>query len=674
MSESKGDIEFQRAISSIPFEEEKKDEESVIFEEDTSQKFEKSPTPKPVGFMKEAFKPKFLAVTASLIFNFLLYLVTLRGCSSDAHMTCVAEIVPLIPTFCFYIFVITLVIDGVLLFSLKSVIPKLYGYIAFLEILIIVIISNGYTFQSHGGYNKLIFIVSLFLNFITIKIFRAIYKIIKKHPKLAISIIIIIGVSLYLLIFVYLFRNSCKDWKKAMKNTKISKENCKFPKPKMCFYDLTSNWFDLSSHLNRNDCSKVKNNIPILQEPADFIAYPKTQYFSRDEKNFEVYQKTILERMKKINESQIMDEKLEVVLDQRNDEKKILINVFRNESLIERSQSIWNNPDSSKPIAQNILIVYIDSVSRQHFSRKLSKTLKWIENYYENKTSSLESFQFLKYHASGSYTDPNMMKIFYGTDYDHANKSYPLPLKFKKQGYITAKSSNLCASTFFDVLSTEPKLKDLDMETYDLENIALFCDPNYQKMDVGLFDYNEGFSSIFRRCLYYQDTYNYALDYGNKFWRAYYDMPKVLELGFIDAHEPTHEVLQYLDVPLYNFLTELESENLLNDTAIVFYADHGPHPNVFYYLFKLKDVQYELRLPMLYMVLPRKLTDKYGDNLKHYQNNLVAAYDIYNSFSFLGGDSHFHINGVNLFQENEKVRHCSDMDLEKSFCLCKCEK
>ena len=27
MSESKGDIEFQRAISSIPFEEEKKDEE-----------------------------------------------------------------------------------------------------------------------------------------------------------------------------------------------------------------------------------------------------------------------------------------------------------------------------------------------------------------------------------------------------------------------------------------------------------------------------------------------------------------------------------------------------------------------------------------------------------------------------------------------------------------------
>ena len=599
--------------------------------------------------------------------------MTLRGCSSDSEMICVAEMVPFIPEYCFYMFVVALIIDGVLFFSLKNKIPKAFAYMAFLEIIIIILISNGNTFQSHGGYNRLFFMISLILNLINIKLIGAIYNIFKKYPKITISIIIILSISLYFLIYIYWFGKSCRNWDNGMKHTRMSRKNCKFPEPKICFYDLTNNWFDLSSLLNKEECSQVKNNIPIIKESADFVAYPKTQYFSRDEKNVEVYQKNILTKMKKINESQILFERHEVVLDQRNDEKKILINVFRNESLIDRSLSIMNNRNFSKPIAKNILMIFIDSLSRQHFSRKLSKTYKWIENYYQSKTSSHESFQFLKYHATASYTTPNMLKIFYGTTYDQANTSYPLSLKFKQQGYITGKSNNFCGSTFFDVSATESELKDLDMESYDHENIGLFCDPNYHKMDeVGPYGYKEGPYSMFRRCLYGKDTHAHVLDYGNKFWRTYQDMPKVLEVGFLDDHEPTNEVIQYLDVPLYNFLSGLEEDNLLKDTTIVFYADHGHHVNIFYHLFQLRDLQYELRLPMMFFLLPKNLARKYGDNLRRYEQNLVAAYDLYNSFSFLAGDSHFNINGVNIFEKNKKARCCEDADLD-DFCICKCK-
>ncbi len=60
----------------------------------------------------------------------------------------------------------------------------------------------------------------------------------------------------------------------------------------------------------------------------------------------------------------------------------------------------------------------------------------------------------------------------------------------------------------------------------------------------------------------------------------------------------------------------MDKSNQLKDTTIIFYSDHGHHVNIFYYLFELKDLVYELRLPMMFILLPRELSDNYGQNLK----------------------------------------------------------
>lgn len=44
-------------------------------------------------------------------------------------------------------------------------------------------------------------------------------------------------------------------------------------------------------------------------------------------------------------------------------------------------------------------------------------------------------------------------------------------------------------------------------------------------------------------------------------------------LDFIDFHEGTGEVINYLDKPLSNFLREIQS----TDTTVMLYADHGFH-------------------------------------------------------------------------------------------------
>lgn len=48
---------------------------------------------------------------------------------------------------------------------------------------------------------------------------------------------------------------------------------------------------------------------------------------------------------------------------------------------------------------------------------------------------------------------------------------------------------------------------------------------------------------------------------------------KILMLTFMDMHEGTGEVINYLDKPMAKFLREIENEN----TSILMFSDHGPH-------------------------------------------------------------------------------------------------
>lgn len=51
------------------------------------------------------------------------------------------------------------------------------------------------------------------------------------------------------------------------------------------------------------------------------------------------------------------------------------------------------------------------------------------------------------------------------------------------------------------------------------------------------------------------------MDFGRKFLNTYNSEKKVVMLDFIDMHEGTGEVINYLDKPLANFLNEIHREN-----------------------------------------------------------------------------------------------------------------
>ena len=617
----------------------------------------------------KAIKTQDFLIILNLLVSFIIYVITLKGCSSNGVMDCVPEIVPLIPKGLLALIFSAFQVDWVVFLVFKRKITNRYLYLIFIEILAIFAISEGSTFQNHGLFNKMIFLIFLSINFASFMLFNLFYKFYSKKPRFSLFIAFFLTIFLIFNFQRISERSNCENWTKGLKETRMENngKTCEISQPSFCFHDLTSDWFDLSRILNKNDCSKVKNTIPLYSSHENMLAFPKTQFFTNEEKFVENFQKHVLSLITPV---QSFSSEYEVYLNQSDPlSPNLLINLQKNQSLLDRSHRVLNEKKMKKT---NILAIFIDSVSRQHFSRKMPKTYQWIENFYGNsKSSQFESYQFFKYHISGTHTLPNMMRAFYGTDYNETSNAKSLEKIFKNQGFVTAKSSNLCSPTFFDTTGTDQKLKDFEIESFDHENIAFSCDPNYRKMDAdGPYSYLVGSTAMVRRCLYGKDVHDYVLDYGEQFWRTYQEENKFLELSLMDGHEPSAELLKYLDEPLYGFLKRIEEDGLLEGTNIVFYADHGHHLNVFYYLFGLKDLMYELRLPMLFVLLPRDLNKDLGEYLKSMENVLISTYDVYNLFNFMA-ESEYRVEfGVDFKGKVEEERGYKDLNLEAHLSLC----
>jgi hypothetical protein len=190
---------------------------------------------------------------------------------------------------------------------------------------------------------------------------------------------------------------------------------------------------------------------------------------------------------------------------------------------------------NSTPYSNNIIILYIDSVSRANSLRQLKKTLNFFEKFMLFNGSSLNkspsekfhSFQFFKYHSFNYATPTNYPILFYGSP---KNRTKVLITKYlKENGYVTCFAGEACAK---DNIRTEHNLTF--EEVYDHQFVM--CDPNRESWNLNTI-----------KCLYGKQNIEHLYEYGNQFWRNYKDNRKFLAIVSNDGHEGTLEVLKYND-------------------------------------------------------------------------------------------------------------------------------
>ena len=455
--------------------------------------------------------------------------------------------------------------------------------------------------------------------------------------------------------------------------------SCYIKKPKICGIYLLSGLFDIN-YFRKKGCIGINDDKKTFMKylnknlsQYNLFSYPRTEYWNPKSSFFNLanlIEKNIEPVIKNNSEDK------EVFLSFKNDRGKVIINLKKNNTLIKEKRKLAKK---FKVKFENVYLIYLDALSRINFMRSLKKSTKIIEKIIygnkgnEKRNSIYNAFQFFKYHNFNGYTEGNIFPLFYGNKRSFY-KGISLVKFFNEKGFITASSHNSCNRDIFDWYSIN---KDIQFSHYDHENVALFCDPNFEDKKYK-WSIKRGKSSIFRKCFYGRDSFDYNFEYILQFLEEYKEERKYFRISFGDGHEPTTEVIKYIDNSLSNFILKLLNNYFTDKTAIFILSDHGahipgPHDILFY-----EEKTIEKYLGLLILILPNK--DEYNlENIIFNQQQMITPYDIHdtlldminiNKYAYKNIDTK---KGQSLFMKiNGKERNCQKYigEITKDYCFC----
>ena len=559
----------------------------------------------------------------------------------------------------------------------------------------------------HGFYNSLGWIIILILIVPIVLFCFFIYNLIKKKRYRFLVFIALLFISI-----IILYNNlpgfSCEFWDIGLNNTKINNDKDLYPceilipgKDK-CYLKKMDGFFDFSKIL-RPSCSAqdiLEGEKKILLNSLsdkyfgvsklNHFGYPITtiperysMYSVRDLPEFQERINHNMIKMDLYNKENYPDEpypEVELFFDENN-YGRIKINVTRDEKLSKERKEISKDKHS---LFNNVLIIYIDAISRNQFQRKFHKLSKYIEQYMPYNTNenekSYSSFQFMKYNTLKGLTLPNIKSMFYGVGLDESDGINVVKF-FKNQGYVTGHTGTTCGKEIFSVNGLLQS-QHLDYDNWDHENIALFCDPNF--FDAR-YPVNKGVASVLKRCLYGKYGFEYMMEYTKQFWNLYPDNKKFFRIHFNEGHEGSMELVSYLVDPILEFVKYFFDNNLLNDTFVFIVSDHGNHMVGPWAFIRPQDYILESTLATLFFIIPNnnKLYENgLYDKIHKNQQIFLTPYDIHDTMIHIayGNDNidpkAYSKRGSSLLIEiNPMERYCENplynLKIAKGDCKCK---
>ncbi len=587
-----------------------------------------------LNMIKRAYKHTDVKILTINIIGFIFYLISLIGCEKGEENVCVTD------------FIVQFVLEGILVIINAFIVTlniwliyfkkiKWYHIIyIFLFYTIVAQFDYQYTLQKHGGYNVLFLIVFIILWLLLELLLFMLYKLYKKKRTLFYIFIVLIivipnGINITLS-KIY----DCDDFLLGFNDTLLINypdSGCNFTKPSNCKMTFYYPYLNLSKIFKFNYGSKknflmYKENKDKLKNSNKF-GIPRITVLGNDENFFDkdflmryVGNNIIdMEKENIFNDSHPKPE-IEIWFDKKG-EGTVHINVTKNETLIEQRKKL-ENPNS---LFENVIIIYIDAVSRNRFKSALPKTSNFIDKFMRNNPEyeNLKSFQFLKYHIIGTFTQPNAQPMFYGNSM-LSGSGIQITKYFKENGYITSMILDQCV---FEIFFDKKKVftYDVQSENFDHSIMPLFCDQNYFGF---LF---RGVNSFIKRILYGKETFEYNFEYARQFLNNYKNSRKYMALEFMQAHESTSMVLPFLDNKLYEFLDYLHINQFLKNTSLFFISDHGLHVSTFFAVFSPNNYFHERSLPALFLLIDDNKKIPKEEIYKN-QFKFITAYDIYETF------------------------------------------
>ena len=148
--------------------------------------------------------------------------------------------------------------------------------------------------------------------------------------------------------------------------------------------------------------------------------------------------------------------------------------IKRDENLVSKMKDVMkkSNPNMHRP---NVLVLMIDSLSRQHFFRKMPKIKSLLEEMLKNqnhrkvkktssdsKTEKFTAYQFFRFHSLRQHHMANLLALRYDDreTWEAIHSWERFENNYKDEGYITATASAKCEIDEFE-LENDKKTKFL---------------------------------------------------------------------------------------------------------------------------------------------------------------------------------------------------------------------
>ena len=618
------------------------------------------------------------------ICSLIFYYRSLKGCSGDL-LNCAGK-----HQLSFYIkrgydLLISICLLSIsLLFQIIYNISKGIFLIYIIIYTIIFYYNQGTDFFTHGTYNCLFFIFLFPIMFIYIYLFYLFgyYIYFRKNKNIFYFSILIF---IHIIIYSYMFK--CDEFDIGLGGIKIDNDPnsnaCKIIKPQKCGLNKLDGLFDVSKLFIKNNCSGINNKQSIFEKylrkkkkNQKRYSFPRTEYL-KIKKTYNSLERYVEKNIEVIKSNNTKDKEIFINFDD-NGKGEIEINLKKNLSLIKSRSELYKNNSVN---FNNVYIIYIDGVSRNHFLRKLKKTSKLIEKMLylnknkEKKYQKFNSFQFLKYHVFSNNTFGNNLPLIYG-NYMINDTGISMTKFFKEKGFITASTFNSCNRELFDWKTKQ--YKNLTFTGWDHENFTMFCDTNFIDKEE-IWSITKGKNSVLRKCLYGKDSFEYEFEYILQFLEAYKNERKFFKICFGDAHEGTLEVVKYIDEPLAKFIEIILEKYFDDKTAIFFISDHGAQIPGIHDIFFYREKNIEKQLASLFIILPEN-NDNYNKTAIYInQQRFITPFDIHDTLLDLINVKKNEYpemidKGQSLFKEiNGLERNCKNYNnqIPEDICFCK---
>nr|KAI8753855.1 CAunnamed protein product [Biomphalaria glabrata] len=314
----------------------------------------------------------------------------------------------------------------------------------------------------------------------------------------------------------------------------------------------------------------------------------------------------------------------------------------------------------------SVIMLGLDGMSKQNFQRTMPKTREFLER-------DLQAVELRKFNKIGLNTFPNFAGLLAGRHEEELKYSYNEYLDkindkfiwspYRKAGYRTFLMLDSLAVSAFHYLKLgwmKPPVdyyvremvidSDIDKKTRGKE---FQCYGDKTEIET-LTDLVVQFAMVFNHSTTPYFSFSFLM-------RQTHDQQHLAAAG---------------DILYFNFLRTLVDNNLLTNTLLIFFSDHGPRFGAFR---QTLQGMIEGRTPYFYFVFPAWFKAKYPEVMKVLsvnQDRLTSHFDVHETLmdilNFQGetGQGELTSRGISLFKEIPRERTCEHIGVPVEYCAC----